>query len=91
MDTTSPEDEEMDQDDSDHDEDEEGFDEHFIQQPVVDPHRSRRRRITDRSSFARQNRVTNPNWSWGRPGYRLGDDNVAPPVVADSSTATPGN
>ncbi|SAL94873.1 hypothetical protein [Absidia glauca] len=74
--------------DEDSDDDDDDDDEHFIRQPVVDPHRSRRRRITDRSPFARQNRVTNPNWSWGQPGHRLGDDTVAsPPSATDNNPA----
>ncbi|KAI8338149.1 hypothetical protein BC941DRAFT_33511 [Chlamydoabsidia padenii] len=62
-------------------------DEHFIRQPVVDPHRSRTRRITDRSPFARQNRVINPNWNWGQSGHRLGDDDIGdtPTTIADHS------
>jgi hypothetical protein len=71
--------------DEDNDDDDDDDDEHFIRQPVVDPHRSRRRRITDRSPFARQNRVTNPNWSWGQPGHRLGDDTVTSPPSATAN------
>ncbi|ORZ24500.1 hypothetical protein BCR42DRAFT_403073 [Absidia repens] len=68
-------------------EDEDEEDDNFIRQPIADPHRSRRRH-TDRLPFARQNRVTNPNWSWGRPGHRLGneeDASIAPALIENTS------
>ncbi|KAI8099485.1 uncharacterized protein BX664DRAFT_321371 [Halteromyces radiatus] len=63
-----------DEDDSMNSDSEEDNDDvsNFIRQPVADPHRSRRN--TTHPRFARQNRVTNPNWLLHHLGRRLGDD-----------------